>query len=234
MVKINIPLIVKPADTDDSLGVSLVEKKQDLQKALDKAFQHGKRVVIEEFIAGREIRVAVVPWKVIHNIDAPVDDYSEGGYTDDDLFVTPFLEYLIPKDVKIRTQESKYNYGNKGVPTTQNTNTFDSSRLPAVVSKQLSEELITQAKKAFIAIQAKHYMVFDFRIRVEKHGSTKREAAYLLEACPSAGFSPQSIVVRMANTSVQTGGPDLTYPRLFVGVLKTAVKEFRKSNEIAK
>ena len=115
--------------------MSLVEKKQDLKKALDKAFQHGNRVIIEEFIAGREIRVAVVPWKVIHNIDAPINDLSQGGYSDDDLFVTPFLEYLIPKDVKIRTQESKYNYGNKGVPTTQNTNTFDSSRLPAIVSK---------------------------------------------------------------------------------------------------
>jgi hypothetical protein len=30
---------------------------------------------------------------------------------------------------------------------------------------------------------------------------TKKEIPYLLEACPSAGFSPASIIVRMADVS---------------------------------
>ena len=68
---------------------------------MDHAFKHGKKVIVEEFIEGREIRVGVIPWRVINNIDAPIDQKETKT---DELFVTPFLEYLIPKDVKIRTE----------------------------------------------------------------------------------------------------------------------------------
>lgn len=62
-------------------------------------------------------------------------------------------------------------------------------------------------------------------MRDEKTG---KEVPYLLEACPSAGFSPQSIIVRMANTFKEIGGPDLQHPRLFKGVLKTCIQESHK------
>ena len=124
----------------------------------------------------------------------------------------PFLEYLFPKDREIRTPESKLNHDDKGIPQKQ-ANSFASASLPAKVSDDLAAELADQAKKAFIAMDGRHYSVFDFRIM--KDEKTGKETPYFLEACPSAGFAPCSIVVRMANKSVECGGPDLTHPRLF-------------------
>jgi len=55
-----------------------------------------------------------------------------------------------------------------------------------------------------------------------------KEVVYFLEACSSAGFSPTSIVVKIANASKTSGGPDLNHPRLFTGVLKAAIRDSNK------
>ena len=61
MIKTKFPLIVKPAREDNSNGVTHVKKRKDLQDALDKAFKWDDKVLVEEFIPGREIRVAIIP-----------------------------------------------------------------------------------------------------------------------------------------------------------------------------
>lgn len=64
MAKINAqfayPIFVKPVNTGSSVGVSKVKKPDDLQKAIDLAFQYDTRVVIEEGIDAIEIEVAVL------------------------------------------------------------------------------------------------------------------------------------------------------------------------------
>jgi D-alanine-D-alanine ligase len=52
---------VKPAREDNSNGVSHVKTKKDLQNALDEAFKWDDKVLVETFIPGREIRVAIIP-----------------------------------------------------------------------------------------------------------------------------------------------------------------------------
>lgn len=69
LVQIKGPKIVKPAREDNSHGVSHVKKRKNLQAALDEAFKWDEKVLVETFIPGREIRVAIVPQKVIDNID---------------------------------------------------------------------------------------------------------------------------------------------------------------------
>lgn len=65
-------LIVKPAREDNSNGVSHVKQRKELQAALDEAFKWDDKVLVEAFIPGREIRVAIVPQKIIDNIDLDV------------------------------------------------------------------------------------------------------------------------------------------------------------------
>lgn len=50
-----------------------------MQAALDEAFKWDDRVLIEKFIPGREIRVAIVPKKVISNIDIDIRDVTKVG-----------------------------------------------------------------------------------------------------------------------------------------------------------
>lgn len=53
------PVVVKPASAGSSRGVSLVERADDLDRAVKEAFAYDDRVLVEEVVRGREIDVAV-------------------------------------------------------------------------------------------------------------------------------------------------------------------------------
>lgn len=57
--KLNMPVFVKPNNGGSSIGMSKVNKVEDLQAALDKAFQEDSQVLVEEFISGREFTIGV-------------------------------------------------------------------------------------------------------------------------------------------------------------------------------
>ncbi|MBR1858866.1 MAG: UDP-N-acetylmuramate--L-alanine ligase, partial [Selenomonadaceae bacterium] len=53
------PVVVKAPSQGSSIGVYIVEKKEDLASAARAAFEFGDEIIIEEFIKGREMTVAV-------------------------------------------------------------------------------------------------------------------------------------------------------------------------------
>ena len=55
-----IPLFVKPANAGSSVGVQKVKNKEDIFVGIDFALQFDTKVLIEEFLPGREIEVAVL------------------------------------------------------------------------------------------------------------------------------------------------------------------------------
>lgn len=54
------PVVVKPVAAGSSHGVSLVETAQELPAALEAAFAHDVRVLVEDVVVGREIDIAVL------------------------------------------------------------------------------------------------------------------------------------------------------------------------------
>lgn len=54
------PMFVKPAGTGSSVGVSKASDREALEKALHHAAQFDTKVLVEEFIHGREVEVAVL------------------------------------------------------------------------------------------------------------------------------------------------------------------------------
>jgi len=56
----DFPVVVKPINRGLSLGVSLVREPDELNAALLRAFEFSKSVLIEEYIAGRELNVSVI------------------------------------------------------------------------------------------------------------------------------------------------------------------------------
>ena len=58
--KLGLPLFVKPVCTGSSVGVKKVKEKEQLQKAVNFAFQFDTRVMIEKAINCREIECAVL------------------------------------------------------------------------------------------------------------------------------------------------------------------------------
>src|SRR5450432_4574899 len=57
--RINMPVFVKPNNGGSSIGMSKVNRKEDLGAALKKAFKEDDQVLVEEFIRGREFTVGV-------------------------------------------------------------------------------------------------------------------------------------------------------------------------------
>ena len=55
-----LPFVVKPAREGSSVGISIVRTKEEIQPALDLAFTYDTKVLVEQFVKGREITVGVV------------------------------------------------------------------------------------------------------------------------------------------------------------------------------
>lgn len=53
------PLFIKPNNGGSSIGMSKIEKREELEPALQKAFAEDGQVLVEEMIAGREFTVGV-------------------------------------------------------------------------------------------------------------------------------------------------------------------------------
>ena len=54
------PVIVKPSKQGSTIGLSIVRTAAELQPALSEAFKHDDEVMIEAFIAGRELTVPIL------------------------------------------------------------------------------------------------------------------------------------------------------------------------------
>lgn len=57
--ELGLPCFVKPSDSGSSFGISKVSKAEDMQNALDKAFEEGDTVVIESFLKGTEVTCGI-------------------------------------------------------------------------------------------------------------------------------------------------------------------------------
>lgn len=60
LAAVNLPVVVKPVRQGSSLGMSIVESPAELPAALAKAFGFDPEVMVEEFLAGREITGGVI------------------------------------------------------------------------------------------------------------------------------------------------------------------------------
>lgn len=61
--KLHLPLFVKPNNGGSSVGMSRVNKAEDLEAALIRAFEEDDEILVEEFIKGREITCGVLKYK---------------------------------------------------------------------------------------------------------------------------------------------------------------------------
>lgn len=75
---LGIPLVVKPATGGSSLGLSIVEDAASLRQAIVGAFSYADQVLIERFVAGTEIAVAVLDGVAL----PPVEVQPKGGTYD--------------------------------------------------------------------------------------------------------------------------------------------------------
>lgn len=75
---ITYPCVVKPCCGGSSVGVSIVDEEKAYREALDKAFFYEEKVIVEEYIKGREFSVGVVGGKALPVIEIiPKDGFYD-------------------------------------------------------------------------------------------------------------------------------------------------------------
>ncbi len=94
--KFSYPMFVKPAGTGSSVGVSKAADREDLRTALLSAGVYDEKILVEEFIHGREVEVAVMGNRnpvasICGEIDSGADfyDYDAKYITDTSVAYIP-------------------------------------------------------------------------------------------------------------------------------------------------
>lgn len=104
MQRFSLPVVIKPASQGSSIGVEIVKEENQLDEALANAFKYSRDILVEEFIGGKELTVAmmqkdgdVVALPVIHI--AP----HSGTYDYHSKYTKGATEYICPADLDEET-----------------------------------------------------------------------------------------------------------------------------------
>jgi D-alanine-D-alanine ligase len=80
--KVDLPCFVKANKAGSSFGVSKVHKKEDLQKAIETAFNEDDEIIIESFLDGTEVSVGVITYKGETKVLPITEIVSENDFFD--------------------------------------------------------------------------------------------------------------------------------------------------------
>ncbi len=64
-----LPVVVKPLDSGSSIGVSIAQDRAALRRGLEESITLGGRTVLEQYIEGREIQVAILCDRALPSIE---------------------------------------------------------------------------------------------------------------------------------------------------------------------
>ena len=170
-----LPVVIKPVDADNSLGLALVREQHQYELALLAAFAHSDRVLVESYVPlGREVRCGVL---------------ERGG----ELLCLPLEEYALDPFTKpIREHADKLAADATGALKLV---AKDSSRAWILdPDDPVTQRVQEAARRCHVALGCRHYSLFDFRI--DPSGQP-----WFLEAGLYCSFSPQSVIVMMAEAA---------------------------------
>ena len=168
------PAVVKPASSDNSLGVTLVKDATEYETALKIAFEYAEEVIVEEYIElGREVRCGII-------------------VKDGELVGLPLEEYLVNSHKPIRNYADKLQQGDDG-----NLYLTAKDNIKAWIVNThdpITQKVQEMAKKCHQALGCRHYSLFDFRI--DPNGEP-----WFLEAGLYCSFAPKSVISSMAKAA---------------------------------
>jgi D-alanine-D-alanine ligase len=108
------PMFVKPAGTGSSVGVSKAADREALVKALEFAGRYDEKILVEEFIRGREVEVAVMGNdNPVASICGEIDSGAE-FYDYEAKYVTDTSTSYIPARISEEAQEQVRELAVKG------------------------------------------------------------------------------------------------------------------------
>ncbi|QCW50879.1 D-alanine--D-alanine ligase [Nocardioides dongxiaopingii] len=174
-LRLALPVVVKPADADNSLGVTLVRAPGEYAAAVREACQHSDRALVETYVElGREVRCGVVDLGA-GPVCLPLEEYAV------DTATKPVRDHAD----KLRRDDA----GELGLVAKDAAHAWVVDLADPVTAPVQQAALL-----AYEALGCRHHGLFDFR--VDPHGTP-----FFLEASLYCSFAPTSVVVVMAEAA---------------------------------
>jgi len=91
-----LPFVIKPAREGSSVGISIVRLPSEKEAAVETAFAHGRKVLIEKYIEGREITVGIVNGNALPIVEVRP---RSGVYDFTSKYTKGMTEYIVPAEI---------------------------------------------------------------------------------------------------------------------------------------
>lgn len=172
------PVVVKPVDADNSLGVTLVRETAAYDEAVSTALEHSAEVLVEEYVElGREVRCGVIE-RAGELICLPLEEYA----------VDPLTKPIRGQDDKLRRSRD----GQLGLVAKDAEHAW-------IVGAQdpITPAVHEAARRAHRALGCRDYSLID--LRIDPVGQP-----WFLEASLYCSFAPTSVLAVMAKSAGMT------------------------------
>ncbi len=144
--ELELPFIVKPATLGSSIGISRVNKKENLNSAIEEALQYDNKVIVEEVVPN----LIEVNCSVLGNYE-----YQETSEIEEIMSTDEFLSY---RDKYIGNAKKSHT---KGMLATNRV-------IPARIDIKMSEEVRSLAKQVFLILNTSGVCRIDFLVDSKK------------------------------------------------------------------
>jgi D-alanine-D-alanine ligase len=150
--KLKFPVIVKPATTGSSVGISVCENEEKLREGIDEAVQYDNKIVVEEVVENlKEVNIAVIG-NYEHQKVSAIEEVLSGNK-----FLTYEDKYIGGSKGKIKGAKIPSKGTSKGMASTNR-------KLPADLSEKTRKEVEEIAAKAFKVLGSSGNSRIDFLI----------------------------------------------------------------------
>lgn len=96
------PCVIKPNDSGSTIGLSICRGDVEVGNAVKSAFKYSSKVLVEEYIPGREITVAILDKHAL----PPLEIKPKGGFYDyESKYTSGMSEYIVPADIPQKVAE---------------------------------------------------------------------------------------------------------------------------------
>jgi D-alanine-D-alanine ligase len=107
---LELPCVVKPARTGSSVGINVVKTEKSFWQAVKEAFSYDTKIIVEEYIEGKEVTVGVLNGKAL----PPIEIVTETGFYDYSAkYEKPTTKYIVPAPLPERLKKRILNISEK-------------------------------------------------------------------------------------------------------------------------
>lgn len=100
--KIGFPCVIKPNDQGSSVGLTFCKNENELKEAIDLALKFSKHALIEKYIPGRELTVAILEEKPLPVVEIKP---KSGFYDYQSKYTSGMSEYICPAEIPVKVTE---------------------------------------------------------------------------------------------------------------------------------